>query len=87
MSKRNLSCPVCDGDSFELDRRHFIKFAGATAAAAALPTAIRAAEVDKANPETLVKKLYDSLSEGQRVSFDEEPSPKGPRAGNVRGEG
>src|SRR3954469_20386508 len=30
---------------------------------------------------------FDQLNEGQRVSFDEEPSPKGPRAGNVRGEG
>lgn len=30
---------------------------------------------------------FDTLNEGQRVSFDEEPSPKGPRAGNVRGEG
>ena len=29
---------------------------------------------------------FDSLSEGQRVSFDEEQSPKGPRAGNVRPE-
>ena len=29
----------------------------------------------------------DSLSEGQRVTFDEEQSPKGPRAGNVRSEG
>jgi hypothetical protein len=66
MSKRNQSCPICDGDSFELDRRHFIKVAGATAAAAALPTAIRAAEADKSNPETLVKKLYDSLTEQQR---------------------
>ena len=27
---------------------------------------------------------FDQLSEGQHVSFDEEPSPKGPRAGNVR---
>ncbi|HVC18942.1 MAG TPA: cold shock domain-containing protein [Vicinamibacterales bacterium] len=27
---------------------------------------------------------FDQLSEGQRVAFDEEPSPKGPRAGNVR---
>src|SRR5438876_105486 len=66
MSKRNLSCPVCDGDSFELDRRHFIKVAGATAAAAALPGAIRAAEAAKTNPETLVKKVYDSLTEKQR---------------------
>lgn len=30
---------------------------------------------------------FDQLNEGQRVQFDEEPSAKGPRAGNVRGEG
>ncbi len=29
---------------------------------------------------------FESLNEGQRVSFDEEPSAKGPRAGNVRSE-
>jgi len=29
---------------------------------------------------------FDELAEGQRVSFDEEPSPKGPRAGNIRKE-
>src|SRR4029079_9119431 len=66
MSKRNQSCPICDGDSFELDRRHFINVAAGTAAVAALPTAIRAAENDKSNPESLVKKLYESLSEQQR---------------------
>src|SRR4029079_14287793 len=33
-----------------------------------------------------VEGSFDSLNEGQRVSFDEEPSAKGPRAGNVRGE-
>jgi CspA family cold shock protein len=27
---------------------------------------------------------FDQLREGQRVSFDEETSAKGPRAGNVR---
>ena len=27
---------------------------------------------------------FDTLQEGQRVSFDEEQSAKGPRAGNVR---
>lgn len=27
---------------------------------------------------------FESLNEGQRVSFDEEPSAKGPRAGNIR---
>jgi cold shock CspA family protein len=30
---------------------------------------------------------FDQFTEGQRVTFDEEPSPKGPRAGNVRSEG
>jgi cold shock protein len=29
---------------------------------------------------------FESLNEGQRVSFDEEPSQKGPRAGNIRAE-
>jgi CspA family cold shock protein len=29
---------------------------------------------------------FDDLNEGQRVSFDEEPSEKGPRAGNIRAE-
>lgn len=30
---------------------------------------------------------FDQLNEGQRVSFDEEPSAKGPRAGNIRSDG
>jgi CspA family cold shock protein len=34
-----------------------------------------------------VQGSFDQLSEGQRVSFEEEPSAKGPRAGNVRTEG
>lgn len=29
---------------------------------------------------------FDSLAEGQNVSFEEEDSPKGPRAANVRSE-
>jgi CspA family cold shock protein len=33
-----------------------------------------------------VQGSFDDLSEGQRVNFDEEQSPKGPRAGNVRPE-
>ena len=34
-----------------------------------------------------VQGSFDGLNEGQRVSFDEEPSSKGPRAGNIRSEG
>ena len=33
-----------------------------------------------------VQGSFDALNEGQRVSFDEEQSPKGPRAANVRPE-
>ena len=33
-----------------------------------------------------VQGSFDQLNEGQRVSFEEEPSAKGPRAGNVRAE-
>jgi len=34
-----------------------------------------------------VQGSFEELNEGQRVNFDEEPSAKGPRAGNVRSEG
>ena len=30
---------------------------------------------------------FEQLNEGQRVAFDEEPSAKGPRAGNIRSDG
>jgi cold shock protein len=30
---------------------------------------------------------FDQRNEGQRVSFEEEPSEKGPRATNIRSEG
>jgi CspA family cold shock protein len=33
-----------------------------------------------------VQGSFDALNEGQRVSFDEEQSPKGPHAANVRPE-
>jgi CspA family cold shock protein len=31
-----------------------------------------------------VRDSFDTLTEGQKVEFDEEPSSKGPRATNVR---
>src|SRR5262245_58021083 len=64
--KRDLSCPVCDGEALELDRRHFLKAAGAAAAVAALTGAIRAADSSEKSPETLVKKLYESLNDSQK---------------------
>src|SRR5262245_20768522 len=71
MKRPSDSCPVCNGDSFDLDRRHFLKVAGAAAGAAVLPMTARAAD-EKPTPETLVKKLYESLSDSQKkdVSFD-----------------
>jgi len=38
-------------------------------------------------PRRSVEGPFDQLNEGQRVSFDEEPSDKGPRADNVRSKG
>jgi hypothetical protein len=63
--KQNLSCPVCDDDSFELDRRHFLKVAGAATAVAALPAVAKAAS-EQGTPETLVKKLYETLTDSQK---------------------
>lgn len=63
---KSRPCPDCDHDKFDLDRRHFMKIAGATAAAAAMPIAARAADAAGKSPETLVKTLYDSLSEMQK---------------------
>ena len=34
-----------------------------------------------------VQGSFEDLDEGQRVSFEEEQSAKGPRAGNVRAQG
>jgi hypothetical protein len=77
--KNHVACPVCDGESFELDRRHFMKVAAATAAAVGLPGVARAAE--GGTPETLVKKLYDSLTDSQRkdvaFAWDHEDSKLG----------
>lgn len=74
MSKRNVSCPDCDNPGVELDRRHFLAAAGAAATVAVLPQMVRADEKtgDKPAPETLVKTLFDSLSDEQKkvVAFD-----------------
>lgn len=62
-------CPDCDGESFEVHRREFLKTAGVAAAGLSVTPlwagAVRAE--DKAQPaESYVKKLYESLTDAQR---------------------
>src|SRR5690349_14655180 len=65
-------CPECDvpeSNLFEVvTRRRFVHTASAGVAAVALPRVLRAEEsaADAKAPESLVKKLYDSLSEKQK---------------------
>jgi len=65
MKRPSDNCPVCDGDSLDFDRRHFLKVASAAAGAAMLPATLQAAD-ERPSPETLVKKLYESLSDTQK---------------------
>lgn len=68
MAQRD-QCPECDGNSpFEFTRRQFIQTVGATAAATAcsFPSLTRAADGAAGGPESLVKKLYDSLKPEQK---------------------
>jgi hypothetical protein len=59
-------CPDCDGfESTEFSRRDFVKVVGAAAAAASMTGAAAAGETQP-QPETLVKKLYDSLTPQQK---------------------
>jgi hypothetical protein len=61
-------CPECDGNfPFDFTRRQFIQTVGATAAATAcsFPALTRADDSAK-TPESLVKKLYDSLKPDQK---------------------
>lgn len=65
-------CPECDvpevGRLGKVTRRSFVQVASAGVAAIALPRVLRADDstADVKAPESLVKKLYDSLSEKQR---------------------
>src|SRR5437868_358992 len=74
MESKKDHCPDCDaGDEPALDRRHFLKTVGvtaATAASASLPLwalpRLQAAPTPASPAETAVKGLYDSLTEDQR---------------------
>src|SRR4051794_18543419 len=78
MSLHEKRCPDCDSSSPlalpSASRRQFLQTAGAVAAVAALPNwaVAKEAAAEKPVPETLVKQLYDSLTEKQRkeVAFD-----------------
>lgn len=66
-------CPDCDAAEFPLSRRELLQAAGATAVLAAAPRLLLAENKPAGNPpETLVKQLFDSLSDSQRkeVCFD-----------------
>ena len=71
MSRQPKSCPDCEGRGMELDRRHFLAAAGAAVTVAALPRIVLADDKasDKPTPETLVKKLYETLTDEQKKSL------------------
>ncbi|MFM9965151.1 MAG: DUF3500 domain-containing protein [Planctomycetaceae bacterium] len=67
--ERCSECDVAGADLIEkMTRRHFVQAAGAGVAALALPRGLRADEsaANVKDSESLVKKLYESLSEKQR---------------------
>jgi hypothetical protein len=76
MEKRDIVCPDCDADG--LDRRHFLRAVGVTAAAAPLLGVARADTSAATAPspnsvaETAVKALYDSFTDDQKkaICFD-----------------
>lgn len=78
MHNPRLNCPDCDSNLPELDRRKFLQLAGAAAVAASAPMGLHggllhgAESAKKAEPESYVKQLYESLTEAQRkvVAFD-----------------
>lgn len=64
---RHRRCQDCDSlGSPTLNRRDFVKAVGAASAIAAMPVSLARAEQQAAEPESLVKKLYESLSDKQR---------------------
>ena len=77
MPNSSRTCPDCGSDPIGVNRREFIKRAGAVAALAstgALPVWAEAKDTtaSPSQPESLVKVLYDSLSSEQKsaVCFD-----------------
>jgi hypothetical protein len=75
MKRPNRPCPDCS-DEGGFDRREFLRVAGVTAAAAALPLAavprVKAAPSMSSAAETAVKGLFETLTDEQRkvICFD-----------------
>ena len=71
---QSKSCPDCETGLPQFDRRRFLQTTTAAAVTAALPVWATAKEEPASEkvPDTLVKKLYDSLTEKQRpvLAFD-----------------
>jgi hypothetical protein len=88
MSHKASNCPDCFADS-GVNRRDFLRTAGASAVAiAALPTwigsAAHAAAAVKGTPESLVKTLYDSLSDEQKSKMCHDWDYMDPKRGLLR---
>jgi hypothetical protein len=70
VSKNERNCPDCSESVFSVDRRDFLKTAGAAVAIGSIPGLIghaHAAEAAQASaPESIVSHLYESLTPGQR---------------------
>jgi hypothetical protein len=63
----NAGCPDCRSPELgQVTRRQFVKVVGATAAAASLAPVAHAGVKEQAAPESLVKKLYGSLTSAQK---------------------
>lgn len=75
MSQNHPSCPDCDRPELLPSRREFLKSAGTLAAVAAVGTPLWAQAAESTGsaasspPETIVKSLYDSLSDTQRQAI------------------
>ncbi len=70
MDKNKVVCPDCDGGELNVDRRGFLRAAGAAAASVALPLGaagrVLAAPTPNSPAETAVKALYQTLTPKQK---------------------
>src|SRR5205807_1294219 len=92
METKKVVCPACDGGEVNLNRRHFLKSAGLTAAAATAgvplwaTARVQAAPTTTSAAETAVKALFDTLSDKQKkaICFDWDYVDKEKKRGLLR---